>query len=262
MVIVILAVLGLVLGSFINALVWRLHKKKDWVKGRSVCVNCGHVLAAKDLVPVFSWLSLKGKCRYCGKPISWQYPAVELGTSLLFVASYLFWPLDLNNIGTQLFVFWLVFLVGLIALAVYDIRWMLLPDKMIYPLMILALVHAVVLLFLAGCSTANQLADIIFSFLVGGGIFYALFHVSDGRWIGGGDVKLGALLGLILVDWQLMLLTIFIASLIGTGMSVPLMATGKLKKTSKIPFGPMLIAGAIIARLFGTGLINWYTGLL
>lgn len=261
MVIVILAVLGLVFGSFINALVWRLRKKKDWVKERSVCVHCGHVLAAKDLVPVFSWLALKGKCRYCHKPISRQYPAVELVTSALFVISYIYWPLAWGNVGTTLFVFWLAFLVGLVALAVYDIKWMLLPDKMVYPLMILALVQVTVLLFIV-VSRTDLLADTVFSFLVGGGIFYVLFHVSDGRWIGGGDVKLGALLGLILIDWQLMLFTIFTASLLGTAFSLPLITSGKLKKSAKIPFGPFLIAGAIIARLFGADVISWYTNLL
>jgi leader peptidase (prepilin peptidase) / N-methyltransferase len=261
MVIVILAILGLALGSFINAFVWRLHKKKDWVKERSICVHCGHVLAARDLIPVFSWLALKGKCRYCKKSISRQYPVVELATSLLFVGSYMFWPLALSSVGTTLFVFWLVFLVGLVALTVYDIKWMLLPDKVVYPLMVLALIQTAVLLFLVSSPT-DLLADAAFSFLVGGGIFYALFHVSDGRWIGGGDVKLGALLGLILIDWQLMLFTIFTASLLGTAFSLPLMATKRLKKTSKIPFGPFLIAGAIIARLFGSGVIDWYMNLL
>lgn len=261
MVIVILAVLGLVLGSFINALVWRLHKNKDWVKERSICVHCSHVLAAKDLVPVFSWLILKGKCRYCHKPISWQYPVVELVTSLLFVGSYIFWPMMFNDVGTSLFIFWLAFLVGLIALAVYDIKWMLLPDKIVYPLMILALVQTAVILLIAN-SPGEVLIDTGLSFLVGGGIFFILFQASNGRWIGGGDVKLGALLGLILMGWQLMILTIFTASIIGTAISLPLMVSGRLKKTSKIPFGPMLIVGAVFARLFGSGLIDWYLNLL
>ena len=102
MIIAVLAVLGLVFGSFVNAFAWRLHEQESLlekkkkpsakqlaklsiVKGRSMCPECKHELAAKDLIPVFSWITLKGKCRYCGKPISWQYPAVELATALLFV---------------------------------------------------------------------------------------------------------------------------------------------------------------------------------
>src|SRR3954447_24820678 len=120
MLILILVVLGLSLGSFINALTWRLHEKKDWVKARSQCPHCGHTLAAKDLVPVFSWLSLSGRCRYCGRPISKQYPAVEILTGLLFVISYLCWPADLNDSGQKLLLItWLVSLIGLVALLVY-----------------------------------------------------------------------------------------------------------------------------------------------
>src|SRR3954465_436221 len=104
MIIAVLVVLGLCLGSFVNALVWRLHeqeeggskkaaaKKLSIIKGRSMCPHCKHALKPIDLIPVISWLSLRGKCRYCSKPISIQYPIVELSTALLFVVSYIWWP--------------------------------------------------------------------------------------------------------------------------------------------------------------------------
>src|SRR4051812_40657220 len=121
--------LGLCLGSFINALIWRLHENKDWVKGRSQCPNCGHVLAAKDLIPVLSWLALRGRCRYCGRTISKQYPVVELLTGVAFAASYLYWPETLSESGQKLLLItWLTSLVGLMALLVYDFKWMLLPN--------------------------------------------------------------------------------------------------------------------------------------
>ncbi len=257
MVFIVLVFLGLCFGSFINAYVWRIHNKKNWIKERSVCVNCGHELAAKDLVPVFSWLLLKGKCRYCGKPISRQYPLVEALTALLFVFSYIYWPFAFNGQGTTLFVFWLVFLVGLIALAIYDIKWMILPNKMIYPFIVAALVQAVFILTSAK-TPFQAFISLIFSILIGGGLFYLVFQISDGKWIGGGDVKLGALLGLILADWELMFLTIFTASVLGTLVTLPLIATKKAKKNAHIPFGPFLIAGAIFARLLGLSVINWY----
>src|ERR1039458_1315039 len=129
MIITILLLIGLCMGSFINALVWRLHEqsvktlkptrtKKTWllrsssdnlsiVHGRSMCPNCRHELSTRDLVPVFSWLALKGKCRYCNKPISLQYPLVELATVLLFIASYLWWPVTLSGAQISIFVLWL-----------------------------------------------------------------------------------------------------------------------------------------------------------
>src|SRR5476651_645529 len=136
MIIVVLVVFGLCLGSFVNALVWRLHeqdkkqaKNLSILNGRSMCPNCKHELAAKDLVPVLSWLSLRGKCRYCGKPISVQYPLVEMVTSGLFVASYLWWPEVLHGAQVAAFGLWLALLVGLMALLVYDLRWFLLPNR-------------------------------------------------------------------------------------------------------------------------------------
>lgn len=282
MIIVVLAVLGLILGSFVNALVWRVHEqskgkrseskgkssltpklsalsptKLSILRGRSLCVHCGHILSSRDLIPVFSWLWLRGKCRYCHKPISVQYPIVEALTAGLFVVSYIFWPYEFGLQGTVIFGFWLLFLTGLIALAVYDIRWMILPNKIIYPLMYVGMAQAVVLLALSDSPT-HILTNLLLSVLMGGGIFYLLFQVSNGKWIGGGDVKLGALLGLILADWQLIIMTIFGASIIGTLIALPLMLAGKLRSKTRIPFGPLLIVGAIIARLFGLSIINWY----
>lgn len=265
MITITLIVLGLCFGSFINALVWRVHEqakkskkatKLSVLNGRSMCPTCHHELAAKDLIPVVSWLFLRGKCRYCGRPISVQYPLVELITAALFVFSYAFWPFAYDGKGTTLFAFWLVFLVGLIALALYDIKWQLLPNKILFPLMYIAVVQSIVLLIFS--PSIRQLLSILFSALIGGGIFYVLFQISSGKWIGGGDVKLGTLLGLVLANSSLMIMTIFTASLIGTAISLPFLISGRFNRKSRIPFGPLLIAGAIIARLFGASLITWY----
>jgi prepilin signal peptidase PulO-like enzyme (type II secretory pathway) len=275
MVYVVLAILGLCLGSFVNALVWRLHEqskesreqraenkqKLSVLKGRSMCPHCGHILAAKDLIPVLSWIGLKGKCRYCAKPISWQYPVVELLTAALFVFSYTYWPYfqgtTLENEGVVLFIFWLVFLAGFVALAVYDLRWFLLPDKITYTLIGLALVQVLLVVFWFD-GGLGALKDVSLSLVVGGGIFYALFQLSGGRWIGGGDVKLGALIGLILGQPQLSLLMIFVASVLGSVVSVPMLLTGHAKRDTHLPFGPFLILATIIVRLFGLSLITWY----
>ncbi len=141
-----LILLGLVLGSFVNALVWRLREGRDWVNDRSECTHCHHKLAPLDLIPVFSWLYLRGKCRYCHKKID-DTPLTELVLPALFIVSYAYWPFALQGIRTFEFALWLVFLVGFLALAVYDLRWFLLPDKLIFPLAGLAGAQVIILLW-------------------------------------------------------------------------------------------------------------------
>lgn len=285
MIIAILVIFGLALGSFVNALVWRLHeqeqrakgkgqsKKKDSklspqssalspsnlsiLRGRSMCPECRHGLPIKDLIPVLSWLSLRGKCRYCSKPISWQYPVVELTTSALFVASYIWWPIEFNNFGLTNFAVWLVCLVGFVALTVYDFRWLTLPNRIVYPLIVLAaaMVIANVTVFEGGFELVR---DTLVSIAIASGLFYGLFNLSKGKWIGGGDVKLGLLIGLLIADGVSAFLVLFIASLIGTITIIPGMISRKLNTNSQVPFGPFLIVATVIVKLFGASLITWY----
>lgn len=262
------------MGSFINALIWRVHKqeklsaKKDKasiklasdysvLRGRSMCPSCHHTLAPKDLVPVLSWLSLRGRCRYCKKPISWQYPFVELLTTLLFVVSYIVWPVMLNSTWQYLsFATWLIALVGLIALAVYDIKWMLLPDKIVWPLIYIIL-GSLAVQFALG-RPINELLDAILACVVGGGFFWVIYQISAGKWIGGGDVKLGFLLGLLLATPLNAFIMLFLSSLLGMIWIAPLLLTKKITKTSKIPFGPFLIVATVMIVLFGQNIIDLY----
>lgn len=284
MTIFVLSLLGLCFGSFVNALVWRLRmqespkvKKKsnnkanskpatnDYsvLRGRSICPNCQHRLAPLDLLPVVSWLALRGRCRYCKKPISRQYPLVELLTAVLFVVFYTFWPYPMLNslLSTLWLVLWLVILTGLIALAVYDLKWLILPDKIIKPLFVIGLIMAVLQMVFIDKSF-QDLSQVALSSLIGGGIFWVLFQVSKGKWIGGGDVKLGFLLGLVLLKPLYAFLYIFIASILGMLYSVPMLLAKKIKPTSKVPFGPFLIIGAIVTLLFGQQIFSWYLSLL
>jgi prepilin signal peptidase PulO-like enzyme (type II secretory pathway) len=293
MIIAILIVLGLLFGSFVNALVWRVRQqelayKKSKVRkdkkslkpitinftdfklftdnkysiltGRSMCPHCHHELSSADLVPVLSWLWLRGKCRYCQKPISWQYPVVELSTMILFVGSYLVWPYGWNLSGTINFGVWLVLLTGFMALIVYDFRWMLLPNRIVYPLTVLA--AAMALFNIVHTGAWVTILDIILSVLIAGGIFYSLFVVSKGKWIGGGDIKLGVLLGLLVADPLKAFMVLFGASLVGTMIILPGLATKKLTSQSLIPFGPFLILSGIIVYLFGTPILDWYKELI
>ena len=285
MIYILLGVVGLCLGSFVNACVWRLHeqvdirsqisglkKKKATAKkiqaleaglkarsistGRSMCTHCGHQLAAKDLVPVLSWLSLRGKCRYCRKAID-DTPVAELGTAALFIASYIWWPVALSGLGLYSFIVWLGALVALVALFLYDMRWMILPNRITYPLAVYSLLAAVlgIILFDGGL---HGLRDLGISLLISAGLFWGLFELSKGKWIGGGDVKLGVSIGaLIAVPFQ-SFLVLFVASLVGTLIILPGLLGKKLKSTSHIPFGPFLIIATVIVKLFGSGIIAWY----
>ncbi len=284
-----IGLLGVVFGSFVNAFVWRLHEQAEQgvqskgrtkkrqgkkpaahasaltaedlsiTKGRSMCPECHHTLAAKDLVPVLSWVALHGKCRYCAKPISWQYPVVEVLTGLLFAISYLLWPYSFTGVGLYQFVFLLFYLVVFMALAVYDLRWFLLPDRVVFPLLGVAVVETVSVAIWQH-SWALWLQP-----LAGGavifGLFYILFQVSKGAWIGGGDVKLAFALGLIAGSPLAAFMVIFFASLFGTVGSIPLLLRGKDSLRAHIPFGPYLLAATVVVVLWGSRIVDWYSGL-
>jgi prepilin signal peptidase PulO-like enzyme (type II secretory pathway) len=256
MVTLLLILLGLVLGSFVNALVWRLHEKRNWIHERSECTHCHHQLGVLDLIPVFSWLWLRGKCRYCSKPIE-DTPLTELAVPALFVLSYYYWPLPLQGEGLFTFIVWLIFIVGFVALAVYDIRWFLLPNKIVFPLMGLAVFQLLVeFIFFSG--SWRDLLGAALGVIVISGLFYALFVFSRGTWIGFGDVKLGVVLGLLAGGPLPALLLLFIASVLGMIFSLPLLFAGKASRKSYVPFGPFLLAAMVVVELFGSSLIDWY----
>lgn len=259
LIVLLLIVLGLLFGSFVNAFVWRIHEKKDWVSDRSECPHCHHKLGVWDLIPVLSWVFLKGKCRYCHKSIP-DSPLVELAVPALFALSYVFWPEPLRGVGLVSFVLWLVFVVGFVALAVYDLKWMLLPNVIVFPLMGLAALYVLSRFVLTG--DWHELAGGLAGAAVISGLFYVIFALSKGKWIGFGDVKLAVVLGLLAGGVVPALLVLFIASLVGTLLSLPLVLAGKANRKSHLPFGPMLIAGMVVVMLFGQAIIDWYTNLV
>ena len=155
---------------------------------------------------------------------------------------------------------WLAILTGLIALAVYDIRWMILPNRIIFPLYIL--VAVVIYLQTVIMPGNNYIISSLWGVIIGGGIFYVLFQLSDGKWIGGGDVKLGFLLGAITGGAVPAFMMLFIASLLGSLFSIPIIMKNRLGPKTKIAFGPFLIASSIIVILFGDRIIGLYNNLL
>lgn len=292
LIVVALVGFGLILGSFANALVWRLHEQEalrekiaeletkkasaardkrigklraelrplSMSRGRSMCSSCHHPLAAIDLVPLCSWLYLRGKCRYCRQPIQ-DPPLMEISLPLAFVVSYLFWPLQFEGYGLVAFIFWLAFLTAFAALTLYDIRWFILPDRIVWPLVLLAVFQVLIHTFFFD-GGVEVIVSAFWGILIASGIFYVLHQLSKGEWIGGGDVKLGLVLGLLVGGPLPALLLIFIASTLGTLASIPMLVQRKLKRTSIIPFGPFLMAAAAIIVLFGHTLTTRLTNLV
>ena len=255
---IIIFILGLVIGSFMNALVWRI-KLKQPIGGseRSVCDFCGKTLTALELIPVISWAVQRGRCRSCGKKLSIIHPIFELVMGFAFLSTFIFWPSELHAIVDQfLFAGWLAILAGLLAIALYDIKWMLIPDRVLFPLYGLQTVR--VLVQAIAQNDTGVVLTALGGVAVGGGLFYVLFQLSRGRWIGGGDVKLGFLLGSLLGPYE-SLLMLFISSLLGLVVTVPFLLTKKLDRKQQFPYGPFLILAAILCVLFGEMLIDFYT---
>ena len=242
---------GLIIGSFLNCLIWRLHTGEG-VRGRSYCPKCKKKIAWYDNIPVLSFLILRGKCRLCGKHISLQYPSVELATAFLFTLA-LYYGLVAGEISyLMLLKSWFLIAV-LIVVFVYDLRFYLILDKVMFPSIALLLVINILLGF--------GWLDLLISAIIGLGFFLIQFLISRGAWIGGGDIRLGLFMGVALASWKLLVLAIFVSYLLGSVVGLSLVATGNKKWGSKIPLGVFLAVGMIFALFWGEPIINWYFSL-
>jgi prepilin signal peptidase PulO-like enzyme (type II secretory pathway) len=255
---IIIGIVGLIVGSFLNVVILRLHAGQDFTKGRSACPQCKHVLSPLELVPVVSWIALRGRCRACGKPIALQYPLVELLTAGAFVLAYLTHPFTTYG-NLLVLVLWLYILGSLIVLAVYDLRWYLLPDKILLPLIVPATAILIGETLITGSSRVI-VGPILAAGLFGGG-FYLLAWVSKGRWMGGGDIKLAFVMGLLL-GLQKTALAMLVGFVSAAIVGMVLIGFGRKTRRDHIAFGPFLIAGTLLAYICGTQLIAWYVAQL
>ena len=218
------------------------------------------MLAWYDLIPIVSWLSTGGKCRYCRKPIGWFEPVIELIMAALFVASYVWWPFSLTGVGWvlaagwTLFALWLVSLVLLVMLATYDLKWQLLPNRLTWAYAALALIVVVLRFALVHDIDIWSLAGAV---AIMSGLYFVLCVLSHGTWIGEGDVKLGLGLGLMLASWEKAFLALFLANFIGCIIVLPGLISKKLKPGSEIPFGPLFILGMLISYFAAHHIITW-----
>lgn len=283
---ILMAVTGLLMGSFAGATVWRLRARQlaeDKAAGekvpskeykqlqpltkttrlsdRSHCLHCRHQLAWYDLIPLVSWAMLRGKCRYCHASIGYLEPLIELGTAVLFVLTYLVLPEPVTIGDWVQLSLWYITGTGLVVLFVYDLKWFLLPDRVTFPLIGVAILYAL-LVTATSISPLESITSAAMAVGILSGLYLVLYGISRGAWIGFGDVKLGLVLALMLADWQLAFLALLLANLIGCMIVLPGMLTKRLTRTSQVPFGPMLIMGFWIAGLFGKGIVDWYLALL
>ncbi|MFZ1250363.1 MAG: A24 family peptidase [Candidatus Microsaccharimonas sp.] len=280
-----LVLFGLVLGSFAGATVWRLRAKqlafdkdndepynkaeykhlkkllhKKGRHDRSQCLHCGYTLRWYDLIPLVSWLALRGKCRACHTSIGRFEPIIEVSVAAFFVLSYVWWPFELTgSLAIVHFLLWLIAGVIMAVLFVYDVKWFILPDRYTLALALVGIGMVVV-----GATQSQLWGEAILNAVgavaILGGLYGVLYFISGGRWVGFGDVKLGVGLGLLLGDWQLAAVALFLANFIGCLIVIPALITKKMNRTSRVPFGPLLISGTVIAFLWGTPLLQWYLG--
>ncbi len=272
-----LGIVGLLFGSFAGAQVWRLraqqliedqrdgeevnqkelHKLKSLArpvtKDRSECLRCHHVLEWYDLIPIVSWVSLRGKCRYCHRFIGWYEPLVEIGTAAVFVLSYLAWPHTLDSVGSvALLGLWLIACVLMVILFVYDMKWSLLPFAINIAVIVVAAAFALLSFSLYGVDWGA-----IQSLIGAIGILAVLYFLfSLAGWVGLGDSILGVGMALLLGTWELAFLALFLANLLGCVAIIPQLRGKRSVRGMRIPFGPLLITATIISMLWGAHIIE------
>ena len=265
-------IVGLIVGSFLGAVNYRLKIAEDIVWKRSHCRHCKEKIQWYDNIPLLSFILLAGRCRHCKKSISWEYPLIELITGLLFAAVALrflgfdgglgftassgreFGTIDIIDMS-----FWLFAVCYLVLIFFHDLDYMLVSDAVVYPAIVVTLVYQY-WRYLEGPLGIADYRNPFFSSLIAGLaaalFFFLLIWISHGKWIGGGDVKVGFLAGA-LVGWPGILAVLFFSYMFGALVSLGLIATGKKTWKSQIPFGPFLVTAIFFVMFFSEQILFW-----
>ncbi len=246
-------ILGSAVGSFLNVVADRTMRNES-ISGRSHCENCGKTLTVLDLVPILSFLGLRAKCRYCGTPLSWQYPAVESLTAVLFATS--FWVLVQNGDFSfvKLFLFFVLASVSVVV-AVVDLKFSLIPTTFLYATSLFALFYN----FFA-YSPAIFFDGVIAAF--GAALFFlVIVLITFGRGMGQGDIVLAFFMGMVL-GVKATVLAMFLAFFSGAVISIFLIFLNKKKFGNTIPFGPFLVFGFLISLFWSAPVLSWWFGML
>lgn len=244
---VLFMIYGFVFGSFFNVVGLRVPKGKSIMLPSSHCDSCKRKLVAIDMVPIFSYIFLKGKCRTCGEKIGLFHPLLELLTGILFALAYLHCGFTLELVVAILFISLLL------IITVSDIAYMLIPDKILLPF---AMGLIIIRIFSPLVPWWNAIVGAVFGF----GILFLLALVSkDG--MGGGDIKLFFVIGFVL-GLKLTILALFISSAIGLVVGVLQLLRKRRGRKHPIPFGPWIALGSVLTYFFGQKILEWYTNLL
>jgi Type II secretory pathway, prepilin signal peptidase PulO and related peptidases len=249
---VISLVFGMLIGSFINCLAWRLYKEET-IFGRSYCPKCLGKIKWYDNIPVLSFLILKGKCRSCTQKISWQYPLVELITGLLFYGAFLFLGGNLIDLIRSFIIISILVLVF-----IFDFRWYLIPVSAL-------LWSTPVIIILGALTYPLNIGYYIFALVITMAIatifFGAQYLITRGKGIGEGDIWLGAFLGAAFFNLRELSVAVLSAYCIGALVGIILLISGNKKWGSKLPLGVFLSIGAIIGLFWGGQIASWYLSL-
>ncbi len=253
----IIFVFGTVIGSFLNVLIYRLPIGMDFKLGKSMCTTCKHSLAWYDLFPLFSWIFLGGKCRYCKAKISARYPIVEALNGVMYVLIYLFLSggnaikgLNLALLG------YMIVASCLIVTAWIDFEHQIIPDSMWISIFIGG-VFIVVDAAINGRFTKEFIISKVIGLFAVSGLFFLIGVISKGAWMGGGDVKLMAAAGFVL-GWKAVIVSLFLGAFAGVLFSIIRKLVAKKKMGGVIPFGPFLAIGIAVSLFVGENILNLY----
>jgi leader peptidase (prepilin peptidase)/N-methyltransferase len=280
---------GTFIGSFLNVVVDRLQNGENILWGRSHCDKCKTSLVVEDLVPLLSFISLKGKCRYCKTKLSWFYPATEVLTGLLYLGVAFLLQIFKAPYPALWLIFAYLVLIGSFYIVIFfsDIKFRIIPNKIVFPAIISVLLFNIGNIIYTSVSSYNYLKNDPFGkYLLEAGywhtqvtrlvtqfgvtlvsalalmlFFWFLILITKGRGMGFGDVKLAFLIG-IFNGFPTNIVGIFCGFVLGAAYGIILMLLKKKKVKDTIAFGPFLIAGSIIGFLFGSQLLSWYMALL
>jgi len=237
---------GLLIGSFLNVCIYRIPKGKSIVSPPSCCPGCNSQIKPIHNIPVLSYLMLRGRCAYCGTKISAIYPAIELLNAVAYVMVAIRFGFD----GKSVLIMALMSV--FIVVTFIDLEHRIIPDGITLPGIVLGLLLGPLVLKIG-------FVDSLLGVIVGGGLFFLIAVASRGG-MGGGDIKLIAMIGGF-IGWKGVLLTIFLGSAFGSAVGIGLMIFKGMHRKTPIPFGPFLVAGAVAAIFWGGGILNWYGSL-
>jgi len=253
----VVSLLGIAVGSFINVVVFRT-KENQPLTGRSKCRTCLEPVQGIDLVPVVSFFALKGRCRRCSSVIEWQYPMVELAMGIIFGLLFIRIVLEIAIPGfvsqdelVLLFIRDAVIASFLLIIFVYDFKYSYILDKFSVPAMLIAL--------LLNAALGASVPDLLLGGFLIGSFFAFQFLVSRGKWVGGGDIRMGMLMGFFL-GLKLGAVALFLSYVMGAVIGILLIVFKHRKPDSHVPFGTFMALAMFAALFFGQDLLNWYLG--